>query len=81
MDNDAEAGHAPRQTFPPFSSDQVEAVRTAVAAGGPLRCPICNRELEVHPFDMMGMGETVFELRCEPCRHLLVVRSLPESLR
>ena len=81
MVNEQSTGGGPRPTFPPFSADQVEAVKAAVAEGGPLTCPVCGDPLSVLPFDMMGMGETVFELRCEPCRHFLVIRSLPEHLR
>lgn len=81
MEEDAPAGRGSRPTFPPYSPDQVHIVETAAEAGGPLECPICSGALDVYPFDMLGQGETAFELQCKSCRHFLVIRDLPEHLR
>ncbi len=63
-----------RTTFAPFSPGEAAALRSALQAGDPLRCPRCGTAMAAdQPLPSAGTVELVWLIRCGECRRGLTV--------
>jgi hypothetical protein len=71
-------GHTPAV----FSREEVHGIREALGTGAKAQCPHCRSALVVHgPVAGGGTQGPVWQVRCEGCRRVAMIREVSGSRR